>query len=150
MFYNRISVMSTPLARLPKSSLHLLSFVRRQARRSSKNLKMPAWVAVKCTNRSVSTQPRIQQFKFLFHDRPRLQQFVANVRRMDWEPTQHCQICAHHFEEECFRRDDMVCPQPDSDCCAHHFSLSQLIYKSGQRAPGKKNKGLKLMISVPC
>uniref|UniRef100_A0A4W5Q399 THAP-type domain-containing protein n=1 Tax=Hucho hucho TaxID=62062 RepID=A0A4W5Q399_9TELE len=43
-----------------------------------------------------------------------LQQWVGNVRRMIWKPTQHSRLCAHHFEEECLRYDDKgkVCLTP--------------------------------------
>ena len=42
---------------------------------------------------------------FPLGDQARLQQWVLNVRRLDWNPNPHSRLCSQHFKDDCFYKD---------------------------------------------
>uniref|UniRef100_A0A3Q0SB41 THAP domain-containing protein 5 n=1 Tax=Amphilophus citrinellus TaxID=61819 RepID=A0A3Q0SB41_AMPCI len=67
---------------------------------------MPRYCAVRvCRNRggTASRQDkRISFYPFPLQDKPRLQEWVNNMKREEWTPSRHQYLCSEHFTEDCF------------------------------------------------
>uniref|UniRef100_A0A1A7Z235 THAP domain-containing protein 5 n=1 Tax=Iconisemion striatum TaxID=60296 RepID=A0A1A7Z235_9TELE len=73
---------------------------------------MPRYCSVKiCRNRggaawktinNMQENKRISFYPFPLQDKPRLQQWMDNMRREEWTPSRHQYLCSEHFTEDCF------------------------------------------------
>uniref|UniRef100_A0A3Q3J6P0 THAP-type domain-containing protein n=1 Tax=Monopterus albus TaxID=43700 RepID=A0A3Q3J6P0_MONAL len=65
---------------------------------------MPKYCSVRnCKNDSGNGKDRKSFYKFPLHDPVRLQQWLRNMGRENWTPSQHQYICHEHFAPSCFK-----------------------------------------------